>query len=70
MTKFTEKELEIMKYLCLENKEIGAIFYITPKTVQTHIVNIRQKVGVKSRASMVVELIKARILNIDDVVTN
>jgi len=70
MTKFTEKELEIMKYLCLENKEIGEIFYITPKTVQTHIVNIRQKVGVKSRASMVVELIKAGILNIDDVVTN
>ena len=69
MTKFTEKELEIMKYLCLENKEIGEIFYITPKTVQTHIVNIRQKVGVKSRASMVVELIKAGIVNIDDVIT-
>ena len=70
MMKFTDRELEIMKYLCLENKEIGEILYITPKTVQTHIVNIRQKVGASSRASMVVELIKAGILKIEEVVTN
>lgn len=43
MNDFTKREIEVMKFLCLPNKEIGEKLFISPKTVQTHITNIRQK---------------------------
>ena len=70
MPKLTKKELEIVKLLCLENKKIGERLGISRATVQTHIENIRYKVESISRAGILIELIKAGILNIDDVVTN
>lgn len=70
MSEFTKREIEIIKLLCLENKEIGEILRISPATVQTHITNIRQKVVASSRASLIVELLKAEVVKIDEIVTN
>jgi DNA-binding CsgD family transcriptional regulator len=38
----------------LSNKEIGAQLFITEKTVKFHLVNIYQKMNLKSRAQLIV----------------
>ena len=56
----TEREREIFVLLTKNNttKEIANILNISEKTVRNHISNTMQKLGVKGRASAVVELIK------------
>ncbi len=56
----TEREREIFVLLTENNttKEIANILNISEKTVRNHISNTMQKLGVKGRASAVVELIK------------
>ena len=56
----TEREREIFILLTKNNttKEIAEILKISEKTVRNHISNTMQKLGVKGRASAVVELIK------------
>lgn len=70
MSEFTKREIEIIKLLCLENKKIGERLGISRATVQTHIENIRYKVESVSRAGILIELIKAGIIKIDEIVTN
>lgn len=70
MNDFTKREIEVMKFSCLPNKEIGEKLFISPKTVQTHITNIRQKIGATSRQSTIIELLKTKIVNIEDIITN
>jgi len=58
----TEREREIFNLL-IKNKttrEIAEILNISEKTVRNHISNTMQKLGVKGRASAVVELIKLK----------
>lgn len=45
-------------------KEIAKSLGISEKTVRNHISNTMQKLGVKGRASAVVELIKLKEINI------
>ena len=56
----TEREREIFVLLTQNHttKEIANILNISEKTVRNHISNTMQKLGVKGRASAVVELIK------------
>lgn len=56
----TEREREIFNLLIKNKttKEIADILKISEKTVRNHISNTMQKLGVKGRASAVVELIK------------
>lgn len=65
---FTDRELEIIRLLCLPNAEIGERLFIAPATVQTHIENIRHKVDSTSRASILIELIKSGVVDIDEIV--
>lgn len=62
MSKFilTEREREIFNLLIKNKttKEIAEILNISEKTIRNHISNTMQKLGVKGRASAVVELIK------------
>ena len=64
MNKFilTEREREIFNLLIKNKttKEIANILSISEKTVRNHISNTMQKLGVKGRASAVVELIKLK----------
>ena len=56
----TKREREVF-LLLVENKstkEIAKELEISEKTVRNHISNVMQKLGVKGRASAVVELLK------------
>ena len=62
----TPREKEIFKLL-IENNDTKDIAYelgISEKTVRNHISNVMQKLGVKGRASAVVELLKLKELSI------
>ncbi len=47
-------------------KEIASDLGISEKTVRNHISNTMQKLGVKGRASAVVELIKLKEIKLED----
>ena len=53
-----EKEIFILLTKNYSTKEIANKLNISEKTVRNHISNAMQKLGVKGRASAVVELIK------------
>lgn len=56
----TKREKEVFDLL-IQNKstsDIAEILNISEKTVRNHISNVMQKLGVKGRASAVVELLK------------
>ena len=62
----TKREKEVFELL-IKNKttvEIADILKISEKTVRNHISNAMQKLGVKGRASAVVELLKLGELSI------
>ncbi len=56
----TKREKEVFDLLILNNStiDIAKIMNISEKTVRNHISNVMQKLGVKSRAVAVVELLK------------
>ena len=56
----TKREKEIFNLLIknINTKEISKIYKISEKTVRNHISNAMQKLGVKGRASAVVELLR------------
>lgn len=56
----TKREKEVFELLILNKttKEIATHLKISEKTVRNHISNAMQKLGVKGRASAVVELLK------------
>lgn len=62
----TTREKEVFALLVngLTTKEIATSLKISEKTVRNHISNAMQKLGVKGRASAVVELLKLGELSI------
>ncbi len=56
----TKREKEIFDYLICNKstKEIADTLKISQKTVRNHISNVMQKLGVKGRASAVIELLR------------
>ena len=56
----TKREKEVFEMLIVNKttKEISTSLKISEKTVRNHISNAMQKLGVKGRASAVVELIR------------
>lgn len=63
----TEREKEVYCLLIKNNttKEISKKLFISQKTVRNHISNAMQKLGVKSRSSAIIELIKLGELSIN-----
>ncbi len=57
---FREKEVFELLILNYSTKEIALKLSISEKTVRNHISNAMQKLGVKGRASAVVELLKLK----------
>ncbi len=62
----TKREKEIFNYLIknMTTREIANTLNISEKTVRNHISNVMQKLGVKGRASAVIELIKLNEINL------
>ena len=56
----TKREKEVFEQLIINKttKEIANLLCISEKTVRNHISNVMQKLGVKGRASAVVELLR------------
>ena len=53
-----EKEVFEQQIINKTTKEIARLLGISEKTVRNHISNVMQKLGVKGRASAVVELLR------------
>ena len=62
----TKRERQVFELLVTNKttKEIASILDISEKTVRNHISNAMQKLGVKGRASAVVELIKLKEISL------
>ena len=62
----TTREHEVFELLVLNKttKEIAQVLHISEKTVRNHISNAMQKLGVKGRASAVVELLKLKEISL------
>ncbi len=62
----TSREKEVFELLVLNKstKEIAEHLNISEKTVRNHISNAMQKLGVKGRASAVVELLKLKEISL------
>ena len=63
---FTEKEIEIMKMVCMEmtNKEIGEKLFISPRTVEGHRLRLQEKLKVKSTTGIVIYAIRNGIYKV------
>lgn len=62
MNLLTKREKEIFNLLIRTKttKEIASILRISEKTVRNHISNVIQKLGVSSRSSAIIELLKLK----------
>ncbi|MBR1377197.1 MAG: response regulator transcription factor [Bacilli bacterium] len=62
----TKREKEVFDLLVMNNstKEIALKLSISEKTVRNHISNVMQKLGVKGRASAVIELLKLKEISL------
>jgi NarL family two-component system response regulator LiaR len=60
----TERELEVLQHLAqgLNNAELAAKLFISVSTVKFHILNIQQKMGVDSRAEVIVLAAKHHLI--------
>ena len=65
MSLLTKREKEIFTLLKTKTtKEIASILRISEKTVRNHISNVIQKLGVTSRSSAIIELLKTKDLTL------
>ncbi len=62
----TKREKEVFDLLVMNNstKDISKILKISEKTVRNHISNVMQKLGVKGRASAVIELLRLKEISL------
>ena len=62
----TKREKEVFDLLVMNNstKEIANVLNISEKTVRNHISNVMQKLGVKGRASAVIELLRLKEISL------
>ena len=62
----TSREKEVFDLLICNKttKEIAIILNISEKTVRNHISNVIQKLGVRGRASAVIELLKIKEISL------
>ena len=65
----TERELEILKQAAkgLDNEQIAAKLFLSPRTVQSHLSHIFQKMGVGSRTEAILQALKKRWLTLKDI---
>lgn len=64
----TRREVEVLQHAAqgLSNKEIGTLLFISDRTVQGHLQNIYQKLGVTSRTEAVTKALEHGIITLGD----
>ncbi len=69
---FSERELEVLRLAAkgMSNKEIAAQLALSVRTVQSHLGNIFDKLGVSSRTEAVLRALKEGWISLDHVSTN
>ena len=67
--KFTPREMDILKMLCLENKLIGAKLFLSLSTIKTYVTRILNKLGVDNRQIAQIKAIKLGIISLEEIIT-
>jgi DNA-binding NarL/FixJ family response regulator len=64
----TDREIEVIRYAArgLTNKQIGSELFISDRTVQGHLQNIYQKLGVSTRTEAVSTALKHGMITLDN----
>lgn len=71
MQKLTEKEKEILKFLCLPSQEIAKRLIVEESTIRTHITNLFNKFNLlyNNRQCLLIEAIKQQVIKLDELIT-
>ncbi len=61
----SSRELEVLALIArgLSNREIAEFLFLSEKTVKTHVANILQKLGVKSRTQAALYAMRKNLIN-------
>lgn len=64
----TDREIEVLRHVRrgLTNKEIGALLFISDRTVQGHLKNIYEKLGVSTRTEAVAVALQHGMMTLDE----
>lgn len=65
--KLTQRELEVLKLLCLSDKDIAKRLIISIRTVKCHVHNILNELVCENRQKALIKALKLKIINIDEV---
>ena len=65
--KLTPRELEVLKLLCLTDKEIAKRLIISIRMVKSHVHNILDKLVCENRQRALIKALKLKIIDIDEV---
>ena len=63
----TPRELEVLKLLCLTDKEIAKRLIISIRTVKCHVHNILNELVCENRQKALIKALKLKIISIDEV---
>ena len=63
----TQRELEVLKLLCLTDKEIAKRLIISIRTVKSHVHNILNELLCENRQRALIKALKLKIISIDEV---
>lgn len=63
----TNRELDVLRLLCLSNCEIAAKLNIAANTVKNYISDIFNKLGTDNRQTAQIKAVKLGIITLDDI---
>lgn len=65
--KLTQRELEVLKLLCLSDKDIAKRLLIGKSTVKSHVRKLLDKLVCETRSKALIKALKFKIISIDEV---
>ena len=63
----TQRELEVLKLLCLSDKDIAKRLIISIRTVKCHVHNILNELVCENRQRALIKALKLKIIDIEEV---